>query len=430
MPPIEEYLKVKDWDSGYFSIKNLLQHLKRKTKSEGSKKVFLAIIYQFCKRNNLSPDEIIEKGSEWLSEKIQEFGDSKSESPRYANGVMNKLATFAKVNGLDVSYESYHVPARYMKISEYIPSSEEIWSMVTSGASLRDQAVILFLYESGIRNSTLRALRWSDLDEELKENKVPLCIKITPELRKRDPYATKGLIPYFTFIHSEVVEALKKYRKERIRLYGEIGKDEPLFIAESKSGRINKIERRNRIITSVTIEWIVKQAARRAGIKQWQDIRPHVLRKAFESALRNARLDVKDQEFLMGHILAGSQDTYYDKTKIDELRNKYAKIEFFPQRFQTEELRKKQIIDTAKMLGYPEDKIKKVEEALAKYKTVDEAMNEIRKLSLESYKVREGAVNSDPKKVIKEDELEHYLAEGWDVHTVLPSGRILIRRLL
>jgi len=34
-------------------------------------------------------------------------------------------------------------------------------------------------------------------------------------------------------------------------------------------------------------------------------------------------------------------------------------------------------------LGYPEDKIKKVEEALAKYKIVDEAMDEIRKLSLE-----------------------------------------------
>jgi hypothetical protein len=67
-----------------------------------------------------------------------------------------------------------------------------------------------------------------------------------------------------------------------------------------------------------------------------------------------------------------------------------------------------------------------VEEALAKYKTVDEAMGEIRRLSLEGYKLRE---RNDPKKVIDEVELERYLADEWDVQTVLPSGRILIRRV-
>jgi hypothetical protein len=67
-----------------------------------------------------------------------------------------------------------------------------------------------------------------------------------------------------------------------------------------------------------------------------------------------------------------------------------------------------------------------VEEALAKYKTVDDAMGEIRKLSLEGYKLRE---KNDPKKVIDEVELERYLADGWDAQTVLPSGRVLIRRV-
>ena len=39
-----------------------------------------------------------------------------------------------------------------------------------------------------------------------------------------------------------------------------------------------------------------------------------------------------------------------------------------------------------------------------------------------------GNPNSDPKKIIDEGELERHLAEGWDVQTVLPSGRILIRK--
>ncbi|MCP8307884.1 MAG: hypothetical protein H3Z53_02700 [archaeon] len=48
------------------------------------------------------------------------------------------------------------------------------------------------------------------------------------------------------------------------------------------------------------------------------------MRKAFERAVRNSGLNIKNQEFLMGHILLGSQDAYYDKTKIDKLRKKYA----------------------------------------------------------------------------------------------------------
>ena len=101
-------------------------------------------------------------------------------------------------------------------------------------------------------------------------------------------------------------------------------------------------------------------------------------------------------------------------------------MEFFPSRASSEELRKKQILDMVRVLDFPEDKIKRVEETLAKHKTVDEAMGEIRRLSLEGYKLRE---RNDPKKVIDEAELKHYLAEGWDVQTILTSGRILIRRL-
>jgi len=36
--------------------------------------------------------------------------------------------------------------------------------------------------------------------------------------------------------------------------------------------------------------------------------------------------------------------------------------------------------------------------------------------------------NSDPKKIVGETELEKYLAQGWDVQTVLPSGRIIVKK--
>jgi len=130
----------------------------------------------------------------------------------------------------------------------------------------------------------------------------------------------------------------------------------------------------------------------------------------------------------MGHILPGTQDPYYDSTKAEQLRKKYMKIEFFPQQVASaEELRKKQVLDTVKLLGFSEDKIKRVEEALAKYETVDHAMEEIKKLSLESYKLKRNP-GGDPQKMVSEEQLENYLAQGWNVQTVLPSGRIVIKK--
>jgi hypothetical protein len=49
----------------------------------------------------------------------------------------------------------------------------------------------------------------------------------------------------------------------------------------------------------------------------------------------------------------------------------------------------------------------------------------VEQMEIEVLKPKE---NGDPKKIVDEDELERYLADEWDVQTVLPSGKILIRK--
>ena len=46
-------------------------------------------------------------------------------------------------------------------------------------------------------------------------------------------------------------------------------------------------------------------------------------------------------------------------------------------------------------------------------------------MKIETFKPK---ATDDPKKLVNEDELEHYLADGWDIQTVLPSGKILIKK--
>lgn len=431
----ELFLKVSGWSSQFESVTKVLRHYKRRIGSEKTKQNVLGFLKALCYSAGKTPDELVELSVEDASKIVQAFIDDlaeKKRSIRYVNVALAYIKTFFRVNGFEgheeLKVERYFQPARYRKRPEYVPTAEEIERMAYAARSKRNKAAVLTLYTTGLRSSTLRALTVGDVIEELKSNKTVVKIPVYAQMKERIPEACKGGIPYYTFASKEAVEYLKKYLDERLEKYGGLENEEPLFCSESTNvpvevKRVTPMMRKN-------LQQIVKRTAKRAGITRWKHVAPHCLRKAFESALRNNRLDLKDQEFLMGHILPGVQDAYYDYTKIEELRKKYMKIEFFPHHAASvEELRKKQVIDMVKILGFSDEKIKRVEEALAKYERVDEALEEIKKLSLEGYKLKANP-NNDPKKIIDEGELERYLAEGWDIQTVLPSGRILVKNAM
>lgn len=428
----EYFLKVEGWDSEYPSVSSYLKHYMRKVKSERTKDHICYTLMDFCQFAGMAPDGLVGLGKDEASRLLQSYIDSlasKGYSIRTVNVALAYLKVFFRVNGFkgdkEIEVERYHQPARYRKRQEYVPTPDEVLAMAHASGSLRNRAMILALYTSGLRNSTLRSLTYRDVKVELEMGLEIIKVPVYPQMKSVDPGGCKGNIPYYSFLSKEAVQALREYLNERLEEYGSIGDREPLFI--STSTNVPPDVRRQTPVKRRSLTELVKRAAKKAGIKRWRDVYPHCLRKAFEAALRNGGLDVKDQEFLMGHILPGSQEAYYDYAKVEELRAKYARVGFFPRLAGSEELRKKQVLDTVRLLGFPEDKIRRVEEALAKYETVDEAMDEIRKLSLEGYKLREN-FNNDPKKIVDEDELEEYLASGWDVQTVLPSGRILIKK--
>src|SRR5207245_7797330 len=63
---------------------------------------------------------------------------------------------FKGERALDI--EVYSVPARYRKAPEHIPSSEEILRMADAALSVRDSEIILCVYKSGMRASTVRVM--------------------------------------------------------------------------------------------------------------------------------------------------------------------------------------------------------------------------------------------------------------------------------
>ena len=424
----EVLLKVDGWASEYASVDRLLKHLKRKTGSEGSRATYLKTLAQFVKFTGLSADELVALKKEEVEEKVQSFCDL-ARAPRTANRKMEELKTFFMCNGFrtgnkcNLVLERRYVGVRERARPEYVPTEEEISRILNeSGLNLKWRAFFSTLYTTGLRNSTVRAIRYGDIREELEQNKIPLLVRVYPEMKKVVPEACKNRIPYFVFMPKETVEAIKAYLEERQAKLGPLDDEQILFCTDNR-----QIPREKRSYTPLDMtapQKMLRKAAKAAKIREWKYITPHCLRKAFERAVRNSGLGTKDQEFFMGHILPGSQDAYYDYTKIEELRKKYMKIQFFPHLATSiEELRKKQILDMVKLLGFSEEKIKRIEEALAKYERVDEALEEIKKLSLEPYKEsgetdcnEQGNCKRHEVKIIRgEERLVRFLREGWDL---------------
>lgn len=254
-------------------------------------------------------DKLVHLPKEMVEDLIQNFADelaAMDRSKAYVNSVIKKLKTFFRSNGYkDLEVATHFVPTRYRKRPEYIPTKEEVYMMADSAGSLRNRAVILSLWSSGLRVSTLCALNYGDVADEVEKGESHILVPVYPEMKQRVPDACKGNIPYYTFICMEAGEALRSYLREREEKYG-ISHEEPLFHSDWTLWK--RDERASKRLVRRGVGLIVKRSAKLAGIEKWRHVTPHSLRKAFESVLVSptidgGRLDKATQEFFMGHIL-------------------------------------------------------------------------------------------------------------------------------
>jgi hypothetical protein len=345
-----KFLKINGdgWSSEFQSVDLLLKHLGRKSRSIASRDGYCYILYKVCTKLHVNPDELISKGQEKpdaLAFLIQGIGDEyhAKGSTRYANQIVRLINSFFKVNKVELDLHGYFQPMRSRKRPEYVPTLKEALRMADVAGSWRNRLIIQFLTYTGLRNSTLRALVYNEsypdlllqeytIKKELERNEQCILIIVHEIMKNHIQNACKNRTFCYTFIPPKVAECLRLYIREREEKYGSILDDEPIFVTENR--RIHLSERRKTPISARELQDIVKNAAKRAGIKYGEHVYPHCLRKTYEGFLRNqpddVRLDVKEREFLFGHTLPGSQDTYFDNTKIEEMRGKYAKMNFEP----------------------------------------------------------------------------------------------------
>jgi integrase len=429
---LSEFLKIEEWNSEYKSIDKLLYHLKiEKSRSEASKKTYCTVLSLFCRKANKRPDDLVRTDKEWLEKEIKEFLDSYSGS-QTATTYKESLKTFFQVNERrDLEFPHYYKPSRGGRTrEEYVPTLDEAWEMAKYAGSLKARAIIMLLFTTGLRNSTLRALKYGvvhtndlmlqkfSIRSQLENNEKNLTIVVYPEMKRDVPDACKNKIPYYVFTPEETTEALRNYLKERERKSGKIFDEEFLFASDHRN--FPRGERTRKPMAKENLVKIVKTAARRAGLEHWNHVTPHSLRKTFKHILINqpedSRMDKEDQEFLMGHVLGGTMENYYDWTKIDEMREKFSKLKFKQQEGTRGDTILKELANF-----YGVDYQHAIDIAERKYgeKYSQDAVRDALRELIEGRK-------KEKQDIVRVSDLRKYLNDGWKVVTALSNDQVVV----
>jgi hypothetical protein len=319
--------------------------------------------------------------------------------------------------------------------TEQIPSQEELSRIFrTSPPRVRvAEALMAFadLRPMSIGNyNGSDGLMLRDLPELRIENGQVIFERTPTRIVVRSTLSKTGR-KYFTFLSSEGCTYLKEYLEERLRSGEKLNPKSPLIGHE----RIRATTKPFMLTRKITHH--IRMSMRKAGVYK----RPYVLRCYAETQLIIAESKGKIShpylQFIAGHV--GDIESRYSTNKgmlpedmIEDMRKCYENCEpYFSTTFQ--QIDQSSVVKQAKiealksiaksLLGIDlmEVKIAK-ENELGKELTFEE---EIEIFENEMKRFRE---KTNPQIMVKEEELETYLQDGWQFVSALPSKKILIRK--
>ena len=438
--------------------------------SEVTAKERARVLYRFLVKQGLTLGGLVEMGKRdagdvenLLMDFVKELHDE-GKAPGYIENYLKSVKSWLEFNGVRL--------VRKIKIrnrgatptldDERVPTQDELLQ-VLGYAGVRGRCSISFMSLSGLRPEVLGNVNGSDglevrdLPEMVIEGggvhfrKIPTMVVVRRELSK-----TKN--KYFTFMGAEGCEYVRSYLEQRIAEGEELNGSSAIIAVKQgydDSGFRGRQGRDSRHISTKTVTKEIRDAMRPRF--KW---RPYVMRAYFATQLLIAENHGKTshayRQFLMGH--AGDMLARYTVNKgklpeelIEDMRRSFANSEEYlttrkasgedPEMTTIRTMVESGVLDIhkpnvraylLKKLGI-EDMEMKVARMRETGLEEDEAEATViagelglDPMSLESLRSRR---MKNTKKIVTEDELERYLEEGWDIHSTLPSGSIVVRKV-
>jgi len=195
-----------------------------------------------------------------------------------------------------------------------IVNAEQVKQLLNYAPNIRDRAIMLTLFQSGMDVSTLCSLKYRDVVAGLQGGEIPLTL---------DLYREKTGIEFQTFLGKSAVEAIRTYIKDREAKGYTFDEGSPLFQKEAQ------INGKGPAMEPDLVQIMMKSAAAKAGfIKSsgYNVLGPHALRESFGSIMINAGVPDSVVDFWLGHAI-GDMAKAYKQTQHEAIRKMYAERE-------------------------------------------------------------------------------------------------------
>lgn len=259
---------------------------------------------------SLSLAERVRPGEQTVRDFI-EWHSEVEYAPKATRQSIAALQNALKFYGIQMSFEFIELPpARPLrKNDKHEWTLDQVRQLVDALPYVRDKAIALMAFQSGLGISDLLNVNYGDIAREYEAGTIPIAI---------EGYRQKTGIRIRTFVGRDSVKYLRIYLSSREPL----NRDEPLFTLLGSTERM----------TGAAIRKQFREAAEKLPFILDEDLengynpgRPHSLRSGFRSRL-TGKMDGDLIETFMAHEI-GQQRSTYLALPIDELRQLYANHE-------------------------------------------------------------------------------------------------------
>lgn len=242
---------------------------------------------------------------EWLT---STYRITQNSAGTLVNSVRSFYATFeiyVKLKGRS------KLPRGRVQHKRLILVPRQVLRLVNHCRMIRDRAIILMLFQSGMDRSTLCSLQYRDVEKGLETKETPLMLDLS---------RIKTGVEYFTFLGRDALDLLEAYVVDMRSRGFEYSSTSPLFWTRWEK----------RPLRPQAIQEILRDTSIRAGFIQKGDrfnvAGAHALRESFSSIMINDEVPDSIVDFLLGHTI-GEMSKAYKTVQFDKVRRIYLERE-------------------------------------------------------------------------------------------------------